>query len=152
MDQELYLSFERVERRLALMRELAGMLEQTQAALLASDLERIEAHTVRQRELCDALRLLEAPGTSPGKDAPRKRTRVHLPEGSLSPELRERWSTLSQELAQVQSRVGHLNRVHAALLRRARRSLAIVSRLLASSAATYTLPQPATAAELGERR
>jgi hypothetical protein len=152
MDHALYLSFERVERRLALMRELAGTLEQAQAALLASDLQRIEEHTARQRELCDALRLLEAPATSPGKDVLHEPTGPDLPKASLPPELHERWSALSQELAQVQSRVGHLNRVHAALLRRAQRALAIVSRLLASSAVTYTLPQPATPAELGGRR
>jgi hypothetical protein len=151
MNQRLSSSFARVERRLALMRELAGTLEQAQGALLAADVKRLEAHTLRQRELCDQLRLLASLVPASGDHA-MEPEKAHLPDDPFSPQPSERWSVLLQELVLVESRVRHLNQVHAALVQRARRSLAIISRLLAGSGITYTLPQAANAAEPGERR
>lgn len=52
-------SCELLERRLALMRELANSLEQVQSAVVRSDLAGIDGHTVRQRELCGALRWMQ---------------------------------------------------------------------------------------------
>jgi hypothetical protein len=52
-------SCELLERRLALMRELANSLEQVQSAVVRSDLAGIDGHTVRQRELCEALRWMQ---------------------------------------------------------------------------------------------
>jgi hypothetical protein len=149
MDPKLQLAFDRVERRLALMRDLAATLEQAQAAVLAGNLEMIEAHTVRQRDLCEALRQLTISTVSAGGRAMQPPGPEDPAAESPSPK-HEQWSALLGELAEVESRVGHLNRVHAALLRRAQRSLAIVSRLLASSEITYS--PPAAAGGLGERR
>jgi hypothetical protein len=50
MDQELTTSLQLLERRLALMRDLANSLEQVQSAVVRSDLGGINGHTARQGE------------------------------------------------------------------------------------------------------
>ena len=70
---------------------------------------------------------------------------AQLPEDAVSPPVRQRWETLDRELIQVEMRVGQLNRVYGALLRRAQRTLQIFMRVLASSANTYTPPKGARA-------
>jgi hypothetical protein len=149
MDQELNPSFELLQRRLALMRELAISLEQVQTAVVHSNLRGIDGHTVRQRELCESLRQLESEALEfrnpvEGRYQPLN-LGAQLPEDAVSSEIRERWETLSRELTQVEMRVGQLNRVYGALLRRAQRTLEIFMRVLASSANTYTPPKCALA-------
>jgi hypothetical protein len=129
MDSEIPAPLEQLEKRLMLMRELAAALEQAQAAVVASDLERIHSQTARQQELCQEL------------------TRLGVPAGTGSPAVQSRWDALSGELAKVETEVEYLNRVHASLLRRARRTLEIFSRVLASSAVTYAPPTMASAAQ-----
>jgi len=145
MDQELNPSFELLERRLALMRGLATSLEQVQTAVVRSDLRGIDGHTLRQRELCESLRQLEseALGFRNASEGQHQKVNIgaQLPEDAVSPQVRERWQTLSRELSQVEMRVGQLNRVYGALLRRAQRTLQIFMRVLASSANTYAPPK-----------
>jgi len=50
MDQELTTSLQLLERRLALMRDLANSLEQVQSAVVRSGLGGINGHTARQGE------------------------------------------------------------------------------------------------------
>jgi hypothetical protein len=139
MNAELSSCFDRLERRFALMRSLAGELEQAQRAVLASDLEAITWHTAQQQELCEALRALEMGDISGNGDLCRGRPDC-LPENTVSAAVQQRWTVLCEELAEVERQVSHLNRVHATLLRGAQRTLAIFSRLLASSQVTYTAP------------
>ena len=160
MDPELTTSLDLLGRRLALMRQLASSLEQVQSAVVRSDLCGIQGHTARQRELCQGLGQLEAEalGRSPRPSIPGE-SREHnhkekedfgiLPaENAVSPavsgEVRQRWKSLGQELAQVELRVAHLNRVYAGLLRRAQRTLQIFLRVLASSTDTYGPPKRPT--------
>jgi hypothetical protein len=147
MDRNLTTSFELLELRLALMRDLAGSLQQVQTAVVRSDRREIDRHTTRQRELCESLRQIESEAL---RTAPRKATagesRKHeawmqLPEGAVSPELGQRWKNLAQELTEVELQVGQLNRVYAALLRRAQCTVQIFMRVLASSANTYARPK-----------
>ena len=150
MDQELTASFDFLEQRLALMRELARSLEQVQTTLVHSDLRGIECHTARQRELCEALRRVEGEVQSQvtstklsntiGADSRERTTWAQIPEGVVSPVVRQRWETLAQELTLVEMRVRHLNLTYGALLRRAQRTLQIFMRVLASSANTYAQP------------
>lgn len=158
MDQAFNPSFESLQRRLVLMQELANSLQQVQSAVVGSDLSAINGHTMRQRELCDALRQRESemPGMQSSSRGP-LRQRNHwaqLPQDAVASDVRERWQTLSEELIQVELRVSQLNRVYGALLRRAQRTLQIFMRVLASSANTYTPPKgasiiaPATAREV----
>jgi len=151
MDQELTTSFDLLERRLALMRELASSLEQVQTAVVRSDLSKIDSHTVRQQELCETLRQLEAealgrPPYNLISDQSRKqKIWAQLPQDGVSPLVRLRWKTLAQDLTRVETRVSQLNQVYGALLRRAQRTLQIFMRVLASSANTYAPPKCAPA-------
>ena len=87
MDQGLNLSFELLQRRLALMRDLANSLEQVQTAVVRSDLGGITGHTVRQGELCEALRQLESeavPNRNPiGGVLPKRNIWARLPDDHL---------------------------------------------------------------------
>jgi hypothetical protein len=154
MDQELTASFDLLEQRLALMRELARSLEQVQTTLVHSDLRGIECHTARQRELCEALRLesevqSEVTATKSSNptsaDSPKRTTWAQIPEGVVSLVVRQRWEILAQDLTLVEMRVRHLNLTYGALLRRAQRTLQIFMRVLASSANTYARPACAPA-------
>ncbi len=147
MDQEPTISFGLLERRLALMRELAGSLEQVQTAVIRSDLGGIEGHTARQRELCEALRQLEnealrcLPGDAIIRGSRKQKIWVELPEDSVSRPLQMRWKRLSQEMTEVEAQVAQLNQVYGALLRRAQLTVRIFMRVLASSANTYAPPK-----------
>lgn len=103
------------ERRLGLMRELAGALAQAQAALLASDGEELQIQTERERTLCRTLQSFPPEATNPRRQC-------------------------SQELRELGLQIRDLNLVQAALLRRARRSLEILACLRARCAPTYTAP------------
>jgi hypothetical protein len=137
MDQQLNSAFVRQGQRLAILQELRVALEQAQAALLASDAEQLEKQTASQLQLCrtlQALAVAEAGG-------PNQSDWATLPKGAADPAVRQRWSALGQHLAAVERQISHLNRVHAALLRKAYRSVRIFARLLSSSAITYTPPE-----------
>lgn len=151
MDQELTTTFELVERRLALMLQLASSLEQVHGAVVRSDLPALEGHTARQREICEALRQLETealrhpPGTAIADKSPNQKIGMQLPDDAVSPLVRQRWKALAQELTRVEIRVSQLNEVYGALLRRARRTVQIFNRVLESSAITYVPPKPEAA-------
>ena len=148
MNQELTTSFELLERRLALMRELASSLEQVQNAVVRSDVPGIDGHTVHQRQLCQALGQLESealrhpPCTATAGKSRNQMVGMQLPENTVSPLVQQRWKMLAQELIQVEIRVSQLNQVYGALLRRARRTVQIFNRVLTSSALTYAPPKP----------
>lgn len=139
-------SCELLECRLALMRQLAASLEQVQGAVVGSDLVSIDGHTVRQRELCEALRRLGieilsgAPGAPVGGEGRSEAIGVEPAQVGDPPQIRQRWEALARELIQVEMQVDQLNRVYAALLRRARRIAEIFMRLRANSSGTYTRP------------
>jgi hypothetical protein len=116
MDPNL-LSSECLEQQRGLWLRLAESLEQAQEALLHGKVANFERCTEEQKQCCDRLRVLAAaahPVTVSGRN-----------------------EALIQEIRQVQSRVRHLNRVHAALLRRAARSLVILRNLLAGPQHAY---------------
>lgn len=148
MDQQLTTGIELLQRRLALLRDLAASLEQVQTAVVRSDLRAWDGHTARQREICEALRHLEAEafGNPAGAAAASKsrdqKAGMGLPEGAASAEVRERWKMLAKDLSQVELEVSQLNQVYGALLRRAGRTVQIFARVLASSAITYAPPKP----------
>lgn len=134
MKPEHSLAIDRLERQLALLRELAAVLQQANAVLMGPDLNAIESHTRRQQELCEALRVL----------APAEMASA----AEMSPEIQQHRGVVLRELAQAKGHVAHLNRVHSAMLGRARRYLEIFACLIASSAPTYSCPPGA----LRERR
>jgi hypothetical protein len=147
MDQEFRPVFELLQRRLALMRQLAVSLELVQSAVVHSDRSAIDGYSAEQRGICEALRQIEIEACgrtlhSPlGSGSSEQKNRVRLPEGAVSPQLQQSWQALSNELSEVELRVSQLNRVYGALLRRAQRTLEIFMRVLANSANTYAPPK-----------
>jgi hypothetical protein len=98
--------------RLALVSELSESLGKSQTALLSFDLAKFESQTVRQAQLCCEL--------------------VRLPEAK---------NIASAELLKAEADLRYRLRVYAALLRRARRTVEIFCRVLASSGVTYAPPR-----------
>jgi hypothetical protein len=120
---EAFLSpHERKIQRLELLRQLAGSLDLSQAALATTTPAKLDHHTARQQELCRELRALahgfpdEAQAQTP--------------------------SRLADDLQETARRVRDLNRKYAALLRRRQRTVDIFCRVLASSGTTYPAPKP----------
>jgi len=100
-----------------LLREMAGSLSQSKAAILSSSLADLEFQTERQRLLCQrwaALRSL----------AQRLPVRIQA-----TPDAATAVMETSQRL-----------RIYASLVRRARRTVAIFCRVLATSGVTYSPP------------
>ncbi len=126
-----------IEQRLVLLRSLAESLESSTLALAHNDAEAIARGAAHQAELCrqwsgleDELRresnrrLLSSSAGASG----------HTPETERSAQLEAEWETLG-------SRIRYLTRVHWSLLRHLERSLAVLNRMVASCASTYT-PDP----------
>jgi hypothetical protein len=103
-------------------------LERSQAALLTGDVAALELHTAEQSRCCE--RLSGLPG----------RGLLHHCQNREPEESDSDITALAVEIEQVRMRVRSLNRVHAALLRRASRSLQILQNLTAASALTYASP------------
>ncbi|HZQ67134.1 MAG TPA: hypothetical protein VFA68_01340 [Terriglobales bacterium] len=124
--------------QLSLLDELAQSLRAAQSAMLTSDLPSFEAHTARQWTLCQALMQERAAVDSASQDQEadvnRTRQAADLP----------RQVALLAQVRRMEDRVRQLNRVHACLLRRAQRSLALLRHIVASQCPTYG---PAIAAE-----
>jgi hypothetical protein len=116
--------------RLAIVTELETSLRASQQALLTRDLDGIEQGMREQKRLERAFAILQPEPISNSHD------RTLLPAAaSCDPKL-------AGELRAAATRVLHLGRVQAALLRRARQSLTVLSNLLAGPEAGYGPPQP----------
>ena len=115
-----------VERRLETMRALADELRQSSDAVVNLDVLRLERVSERQRQLCEELRTLngelagvEVQGASSDMET------VFPREAQLQAE------ELRREMANLQSEIARLSRVHQALLRRAHRSTQVMANVLA---------------------
>ena len=130
MDQSSH-HLQLLEQRISSMQALGKTLELTQAAVAQRDLSVLEQQTRRQREICQSLR-----------------ANAENLAGSLKPaageeagsEFASRRRMLREQLAAVENHIRELNRSYAALLRRAKRTIDIFCRLLASSEQTYAVP------------
>ncbi len=107
-----------LEQRLKLWLRLAESLDQARAALLQGDVVLFEQSTQAESSCCDQLVGLG---------------QLHRLEQEPAAEAR----VLLEEIRRTQLRVRHLNRVHAALLRRASRSLRILRNLVAAPGVPY---------------
>ena len=122
-------SAEMTTARLAIVTELETSLRASQQALLTRDLDGIEQGMREQKRLERAFAILQPEPISNSHD------RTLLPAAaSCDPKL-------AGELRAAATRVLHLGRVQAALLRRARQSLTVLSNLLAGPEAGYGPPQ-----------
>jgi len=113
-------------RRAHLLEELADSLSLASSAIRQANLPVLENQTSRQRVLVQRLSF-ESGEQFPAAD--------RATDGQ--------WI---QELARIEAKVARLNRVHAALIRRARRTVDIFCRVLNHSGTTYPPPaiRPAT--------
>lgn len=126
MERERYL--ELLERRLALLGDLAESLRASTAALVGMDLERIDQKVGEQENLC-----LEIQSLDRGLDDLQKRCSTGLAPGSEP-------AAVLARMADAQAEVRALNRKHAALVRRSRRTLDAMLNFLHSASDTYTDP------------
>ena len=115
--REEILSIESLERQRILWLQLANALERAQSALLRGEVAAFEECTREQRECCEQL------------IARRELERARCQDKSTAATL--------EEIESAQRRVRHLNRIHAALLRRAIRSLTILRNLMRQTGTIY---------------
>jgi thioesterase domain-containing protein len=145
MDARISALFGRREQRLQLMDALARALEDGQPAILGSDPEAIERNASIQRAIVEELRALDARSfTHTAHAALHELLPEHdmSKESSANPSAEERWAAMTRELQAIEKRVQHLALLHAALIKRVRRTADIMSRILLSAALTYVPPQP----------
>lgn len=147
-----------MERRASALRLLAAGLEECCACITEMDLNGLQQAVAQQEHICAELRFLreetERYQTQFAGDAEPKlplRAVNHM-SAALTPEGARRLQELEEELAALQGRVRHSNRVQAALLHRSRRSVNILMNFLsnyatsagASSAEGAAPPAPIT--------
>jgi|SRR5208337_2556537 len=138
MDETFGPKIEHLQLRLVLLRELADSLAEAQAAVLRSDLGRVQMLTARQREVCGQYLQIACPGQHvPAKPEPGSGKVPNHPE---SADGRQRWNALTAEIVRMERKTFELNQAYGALLRRARRTVDIFCRALASSSLTYGPP------------
>jgi hypothetical protein len=114
---EQTLSMESLERQRCLWLQLASALERAQGALLSGEVAVFEECTKEQGECCHRL-------------IPRHELEQARGQGQPT-------AAILDEIERAQQRVRHLNRVHAALLRRASRSLEILRNLMRQTGTIY---------------
>jgi FlgN protein len=150
-DIETYL--ELLERRLSLLRLLAREFVDCRKEFVALDLDGMYRRISEQEELCRQIQRLH-----PAIHALQQTCAVQLGLGNPSAarmmenaEWAERLSRVMQELGKAQAEVGRLNQVHAAYLRRSRRTITVLMNFIGNYAMTYSqpaeniLPAPTTA-------
>ena len=120
-----------VRQRLAVLQRLERSLADSESAILKMDASRIEADTEEQRELCLEWQALDARILALRERAEPDRTRP----------AEERWRGLGEEMERVEAELRQRNRLHAALLRRMRRSLVWLETLMRDPARTYSAPR-----------
>ena len=126
-----------LDQRLGLMRTLAESLESSQGALGRKDAEAIARGAAHQAELCRQWSLLEEQLRVENA----RRRALPASAGSTNALPVEYSAKIAAEWNALGIRIRYLSRVHRSLLRHLQRSLAVVARIVASSAPTY-LPAP----------
>jgi hypothetical protein len=149
-DLETYLVL--LERRLSLLRLLAREFVDCRKEFVALDLDGMYRRISEQEELCRQIQRLQ-----PAIQALQQKCATHLglenrgaggnPEYS---EWAERLRRVMQELGKAQAEVGRLNQIHAAYLRRSRKTISVLMNFIGNYAMTYArpaeniLPEPTT--------
>ena len=128
MESALPQLHELTEARLAVMRQLANSLEESQSALLRNDAERIARGAAHQAELCRRWCHLESQ---------LQRGRANSGSRQQSSTERSTAENCMAEWKQLNDRIRHLTRVHSSLLRHLNRSLAVLARVAKSCELTY---------------
>jgi hypothetical protein len=140
LEIEKYLAL--LEQRLSLLRALAQQLVGCRKEFVAMDLDGMYSRIGEQEELCRQIQLLH-----PAIDSLQRTCARHLDVARLDaarqPEdaaWAERLRGVMRELGEAQAEVGRLNQIHAAFLRRSRRTITMLMNFLGNYAVTYGPP------------
>jgi hypothetical protein len=147
---EAYLAL--LERRLSLLRLLAQEFVDSRKEFVALDLDGMYRRISEQEELCRQIQRLH-----PAIHALQQTCAIQIgmenrraPGNSENAEWAERLTGVMQEIEKAQAEVWRLNQIHAAYLRRSRRTIHVLMNFIGSYAMTYArpaeniLPEPAT--------
>ncbi len=144
-DQETYLAL--LEQRLLLLQMLAREFVESRKEFVALDLEGMHRRISEQEELCRQIqRLHPAIHALQQTCAAQLEWKRHAEGGE--PEHAEwaaRVADVMREVGKAQAEVGRLNQIHAAYLRRSRRTIDVLMNFVGSYAMTYARPADAAA-------
>ncbi len=136
-DIETYVAL--LERRLSLLHLLAQQFVDCRKDFISMDLDGMYARIAEQEELCRQIQALH-----PAIDLLQQTCMKHLgleqPDGANAAEnaaWADRLRRVMQELKEAQGEIGRLNQIHAAYLRRSRRTIHVLMNSLGLSAVTY---------------
>lgn len=152
MNPELETYLALLERRLSLLRLLAQEFVDSRKEFVALDLDGMYRRISEQEELCRQIQRLH-----PAIHALQQTCAIQIgmenrraPGNSENAEWAERLTGVMQEIEKAQAEVWRLNQIHAAYLRRSRRTIHVLMNFIGSYAMTYArpaeniLPEPAT--------
>lgn len=137
---ETYLAL--LEKRLSLLRLLAQEFVDCRKEFVALDLDGMYRRISEQEELCRQIQRLH-PAIHALQQTCAMQLGLESRDGAGNPENAEwgeRLSRVMQELAKAQAEVGRLNQIHAAYLRRSRRTINVLMNFIGSYAMTYARP------------
>jgi hypothetical protein len=137
---EKYLAL--LEQRLSLLRALAQQLVGCRKEFVAMDLDGMYSRIGEQEELCRQIQLLHPAIESLQRTCARHLDVARL-DAARQPEdaaWAERLRGVMRELGEAQAEVGRLNQIHAAFLRRSRRTITMLMNLLGNYAVSYGPP------------
>ena len=131
-----------LEQLLSLMRALAQQLGDSRKEFITMDLDGMYLRIAKQEELCRQIQSLH-----PAIDSSQRSHALHLHPGRLEatipPQdliLTERLRGVIRELSEAQAEVARLNQIHAAFLRRSRRTVNMMMNFLAGYSYAYARP------------
>jgi hypothetical protein len=139
-DLETYLTL--LEQRLSLLQLLAQELVDSRKEFVALDLDGMYRRISEQEELCRQIQrihpaihaLQQTCAIQLGLEG---RTAAGNPENA---QWAERLTRVMQDLGTAQAEVGRLNQIHAAYLRRSRKTINVLMNFVGSYAMTYARP------------
>ena len=145
-DIETYLKL--LEQRLSLLQLLAQELVDSRKEFVALDLDGMYRRISEQEELCRQIQRLH-----PAIRALQETCAAHLElekndaaSKAENAEQARRLAIVMQELGKAQAEVGRLNQIHAAYLRRSRRTINVLMNFIGGYAMNYTRPAQANLA------
>jgi hypothetical protein len=146
MSAETQTYLDLLERHLSLLRLLAREFMGGRKEFLALDVDGIYRRISEQEELCRQIQRLQ-PRIRALEQKCAAELRIGGRDGGFGSEERARAERLGRillEIAKAQAEVGRLNQVHAAYLRRSRRTVSVLLNFIGTHAITYARPvQPA---------
>jgi len=137
---ETYLAL--LEKRLSLLRLLAQEFVDCRKEFIALDLDGMYRRISEQEELCRQIQRLH-PAICALQQMCSKQLGFDKENGTGKPaksEWTERLSRVTEDLAKAQAEVRRLNQIHAAYLRRSRKTIQVLRNFVANYAITYAPP------------